>query len=989
MSDMWNQPGASPNLEAETLLSPRKAAHHLGITPELLFFYTSRSFQKRPGDNRRLGTREVAGATCFERGELDAFDSYLREPWAEASEKRREVPQKVLAYLHAESGGACIRCGSGVGVETAHIDPWATSRCNHHHNLLRICSHCHNEHDLHHSLPVEELRKLKAAGIERLRAQLQNRMTGATPIRAPAPDVQFFGREGELTELRDALRTEQFILLRGPGGIGKTELTLQALLRAETGRPVLWIEVERYGTVDAVHAALDVTLREQAGVPPTGELTNRLDALQACLVLDGVEHLRGPNLDALDDWISVLQARLSTAQVLVTSQVDLQRTRFDRLVSLDGIDEQSSQRLLEQFVRPGTPLDRISNAALVAFADGHPLTLRIVAALVNYFGSGRAAHTQIQRHGAELLEWPKRATLDRRTSLTICLSLAYDELNAEEQILLLLVANAPGGLVTALISTRKTGLTNVPAAIAGARRWSLVGITNAGERSERIHMLSPIAAYVVSRWQRDAPDKARTYTKNLAFDFTAMAAVIDQRSEEPTEIPYMVARYDQEIPNLLRVLDFAECEPNDTELNAFAGAICAALMRYFFVLGLGEAGANVMLRGARIALRGGQLKQASGLLSRLFALAARSADRTSITSAMAILEEIERDAVDAETRGNVALSRAMCAHLSSDTSTMEHHARSAISFFEKARTEKVQRTLDISDDTIDLDDIDNDLSASFGLLGDALLARGLYSDGAVAYRAALSYLRGASVAVNDGQLQHQIGNCESNLGNHGEAARCYIAAAMRFHAIGMRDYLSNALGELGHAVLAADFGTDVPTMPDYGVIGDGLVDLAGHLSDSYAAAPIDLNDCATAVRKLFGLIVLASLSEHAEGLGAFSAELKENLLDPALAACNLDNPESRRFANYHLELLLALAESIATFQFRVERYGMSEAEVEQLARVCHHQGPWGDLRGLSFRWLALYLRHKWALHVGTGDELRAAADSAATSGSFTISRMSS
>lgn len=187
-------------------LTASEAALHLGITPELLFFYTSRSFQKRLGESRRLGTLQIEGSTRFLVSELDDFDSYLREPWAEVGEARRDPPPKVLAYLHAEGGGSCMRCGSGVAVQTAHIDPWASSRCNHHHNLLRICSGCHNEHDAHQSLPTEELRKLKATGIERLKANLRSRLNLRPQFPLPSPDPMFVGRAEELERIRDSLR---------------------------------------------------------------------------------------------------------------------------------------------------------------------------------------------------------------------------------------------------------------------------------------------------------------------------------------------------------------------------------------------------------------------------------------------------------------------------------------------------------------------------------------------------------------------------------------------------------------------------------------------------------------------------------------------------------------------------------------------------------------------------------------------------------------
>ncbi len=295
---------------AADFVTPSQAALHLGITSELLFFYTSRSFQKRLGENRRLPTYEIEGSTRFLVSELDAFDRYLSEPWAEVGEARHDPPQKVLAYLHAESGGCCMRCGSGVAVETAHIDPWASSRSNHHHNLLRICSACHSEHDAHHSLSTEELRKLKASGIDRLRANLRSRLNLQPHLPLPPPDPLFVGRAEELAGIRHSLRADRYLLVHGPGGIGKTQLVLRALQAADTGRPVLWVEAERYNSVEAMRAALEVSLRSiQQGEAKPLEFV--LDTQRACLVIDGLEQLKSPHIDAVDDWITHLQTRLT------------------------------------------------------------------------------------------------------------------------------------------------------------------------------------------------------------------------------------------------------------------------------------------------------------------------------------------------------------------------------------------------------------------------------------------------------------------------------------------------------------------------------------------------------------------------------------------------------------------------------------------------------------------------------------------------------
>src|SRR5205085_9408605 len=123
--------------------------------------------------------------------------------------------------------------------------------------------------------------------------------------------------------------TSRTVLILGAGGIGKTQLLLHALAEVNTGRPVLWVDVERF---DDIQGAL-ATLYMLASSGPQGEdlpsLARRLDGLSACVVLDGLEQLRGPNLEAVDDIVAELQLLTSNTQFVITSQVDLARTRCE------------------------------------------------------------------------------------------------------------------------------------------------------------------------------------------------------------------------------------------------------------------------------------------------------------------------------------------------------------------------------------------------------------------------------------------------------------------------------------------------------------------------------------------------------------------------------------------------------------------------------------------------------------------------------------
>lgn len=953
------------------IMPPLHAACHLGITPELLFSYTRERFRKAPGQTRRLATVQRAGATWFDHAELDDFDRYLREPWAEAGAKRVAPPRCVLDHLRAESGNQCVRCGTGIGVETAHIEPWATSRSNHHNNLLRICSQCHDEHDIHNSLPTDELRALKARVVERTRARLRQGAAPAARTSSPGPDAGFRGRAREVREVREALQASRAVLIRGPGGIGKTQLLLQALAGVGTGRTVLWVEVERYGSAEDVLLALEVAVSNSLAPPGAEGLAGRLDGLRACVILDGVERLRGPSLDALDDLLLDLLARTAASQFVVTSQVDLQRPRFDEVFDVGGLPIESGRELFRSLLRGSVALDDPSERELLAFAGGHPLAVRLASMLANHFGSTRSALERVERHGVETLEVQKRASQDRGTSLRVCLSLAYEALEPEERRLLYLVSNCPGGVFSALVAVECLGLSDARAAIAGARRWSLVQAREAGGGSERLSMLSPIAAYVDRRWRADHPHLARDLANDLLVQLGLFACVLDRRADDAAEVPYVLGRLAEELPNLLRILDAAEAQPDHRVLGLHARGLCTALMRFFFILRQVDLGCRVMLRGARIALREGLVDRAGDILVQLVALARRGGEQDA-EAVRGLLAEVEAAAVGAGTRGNVELARAMMAcHV--DARDAERHAREAVTLFGAARDERAALAPGRADDPgrHGIEEAENSLAHAYGTLGDALLAQRRFAEAASVYRTSLSWLRGNQVAVNEGQWLHQIGNCESELGRHDEAARCYGAAATRFLSLGMREYLGNALGELGLTVLAAGDSVMLPDAPPFAVLAEGLDDVSSDIACVFSRPPYDRRACAGAIRKLFGLFVLASLSIGAAHLGPFAAELRDQVVGPAAAPCERDGTGEDAFLLNCLDRLGALAFGVASVELRArEAGGLAHEDVEALAKACFRQGPVANVRNLSFDWLALYLRRRWSLGHMTADALR-------------------
>ena len=104
--------------------------------------------------------------------------------------------------------------------------------------------------------------------------------------------------------------------------------------------------------------------------------------------------------------------------------------------------------------------------------------------------------------------------------------------------------------------------------------------------------------------------------------------------------------------------------------------------------------------------------------------------------------------------------------------------------------------------------------------------------------------------------------------------RSYVEAAKIFHFVGMEEYLSNAFGELGYTLLDVDF-TEVPDCLDDDIIDHSLVDLGKHAVRTFnLARPLDRSQCIEMIRKLFGMVILLSLTGYGGKLGAFCAKME-------------------------------------------------------------------------------------------------------------------
>jgi predicted ATPase/DNA-binding CsgD family transcriptional regulator len=212
---------------------------------------------------------------------------------------------------------------------------------------------------------------------------------------APAPASSFVGRAAELGDLTALLARERLVTVVGPGGCGKTRLTIEAVRgrpsALQRGHPAATRSQECAPAAILEGAPLHGFV-ELAAASPATDLARA--ALNACgfredvdlftelgdglLVLDNCEHLRR-EVAALVD---ALLRRCPALRILATSRVTLGVTG-EAVLPLVGLDPADAVALFYDRARRIQP--RLADADAVAgeicaLADGLPLAVELAAA---------------------------------------------------------------------------------------------------------------------------------------------------------------------------------------------------------------------------------------------------------------------------------------------------------------------------------------------------------------------------------------------------------------------------------------------------------------------------------------------------------------------------------------------------------------------------------------------------------------------------------
>jgi predicted ATPase/class 3 adenylate cyclase len=354
------------------------------------------------------------------------------------------------------------------------------------------------------------------------------RTLDAVPNNLPTQLTSFLGRERELAEATALLEQARLLTLTGPGGTGKTRLSLQVAADA-TERFRDGVYFVPLGTIEEP-ALLLPTIAQALGMPDPGggaldRLADQLAGKQVLLVLDNFEQV----IDAAPQ-IAELLTRLPEARVLATSRSPLHvygEQEYpvppldlpdpEHLPDLEALSQFASVALFIEramAVRPGFVVDA-SNAPAIAEIcvrlDGLPLAIELAAARVRLL----TPQAILSRLGDQLglLAGGASNLPERQQTLRGAIGWSHDLLEPADRVAFARLAVFAGGAELAAVDA--VVIADWPAdagpvpdaldAVASLLDKSLLRQEMTDDGESRFRMLSAIRAYGLERLAEREP----------------------------------------------------------------------------------------------------------------------------------------------------------------------------------------------------------------------------------------------------------------------------------------------------------------------------------------------------------------------------------------------------------------------------------------------------------------------------------------------------
>ncbi|MGW5140960.1 BTAD domain-containing putative transcriptional regulator [Nocardia beijingensis] len=337
----------------------------------------------------------------------------------------------------------------------------------------------------------------------------------------PAQRTELIGRDTDLAQLCDAVDNARLVTLTGPGGVGKTRLSLAAAaaLTRRFGHGAWLVELATLpptttdgATFLAGAVAGVLGIRAADGADSTASLCEALADQELLLVLDNCEHV----VDHAADLAEVLLAAAPRLRILATSREPL-RLPGEDIVALQPLDVPARDATFDEIARAGAVRLFVSRARALArdFAldagtaapvatlcrrlDGIPLALELAATRVRALGVHEIVARLDDRF--KLLATGHRGVPPRQQTLAAMIDWSWGLLDATEQaVLRRLAVHTSGCTLAAAEAVCSAGAEPVvDASLVADVIGRLVDRSLVHRAGRRYRLLESVAAFSLDR----------------------------------------------------------------------------------------------------------------------------------------------------------------------------------------------------------------------------------------------------------------------------------------------------------------------------------------------------------------------------------------------------------------------------------------------------------------------------------------------------------
>lgn len=282
----------------------------------------------------------------------------------------------------------------------------------------------------------------------------------AIPNNLPVQITSFVGRADAMTQARDLLEENRILTLTGPGGTGKTRLSLQLAAEASTefDDGVFFVPLAPISNPDLVASAVLDALElapTSPGKDPDGHLVDQVRSRTVLLLLDNFEHV----IEA-SPLVSRLAKASPRSKFLVTSRIPLgvggeqempvpplKTGETGKGLDVSALMEVEGIRLFVEralSVRPDFELNPDNATAVVRLVnqlDGLPLAIELVASQVKMLSPDAI----LERLDLKTLRSARRDLPERQSTLWGAIKWSHQLLDGPERQLFARLSVFAGG----------------------------------------------------------------------------------------------------------------------------------------------------------------------------------------------------------------------------------------------------------------------------------------------------------------------------------------------------------------------------------------------------------------------------------------------------------------------------------------------------------------------------------------------------------------